>query len=560
MSNTNLPPSYDDLVNRVQRLEEALDRNAEVVGTANRLRNNVVASLKSVRGSLENFVNPVNNLTNSIRKMDKTNREALKLGTTNEKLTKFVSKNNDILGRNNVSLQKLQESIISGFGKGVREQTDSMLTLTEEMIATGQNTEMLNQMNSNLVLFTGNNTKVLDNASKVNKEVSDKYGVSNEKLIQTVNNLASVMEQASFFGTEAVNSLNQVATEIAGRVGGTANDPAIRTLLSLATGGLENVATASILGARGVRGNIAGGGGATTADFEAILDNLTNLVDQSGGGEFGLDIAAARTQLSKSQVAQLVNLNKMMKQDFKLNEETKATEDERYNNLQNVQERAVNFYDRTAMGMLALLGTINTQVLFLASQAGMVGGGIGPLFGGSRAGPDIDPATGTVRSRPLSPSVRGRGFKFSPKLGLGTGAAAIGANMLLGGVAEESGFGNTLNYASMGASLGAFGGPMGAAIGGGLGLLAGGIMDIANYSERTAKATEEQLKKEKEKEQRERAEKNAQERSRLEFMANYIRSRTDMSDPEQRDLMRGMASSMRRVAEREERESLNRDR
>jgi hypothetical protein len=132
--------------------------------------------------------------------------------------------------------------------------------------------------------------------------------------------------------------------------------------------------------------------------------------------------------------------------------------------------------------------------------------------------------------------------------------------MLLGGVAEESGFGNTLNYASMGASLGAFGGPMGAAIGGGLGLLAGGIMDLVDYSERTAKATEEQLKREKEKEQRERAQKNAQERSRLEFMASYIRSRTDMSDPEQRDLMRGMASSMRRVAEREERESLNRDR
>lgn len=557
MSNTNLPPSYSDLVDENQRLREALDRNREVVTTANRLRNNVVASLKSVRGSLENFVNPVNNLTNSIRKMDKTNREALKLGTTNEKLTKFVSKNNDILGRNNVSLQKLQESIISGFGKGVREQTDSMLTLTEEMIATGQNTEMLNQMNSNLVLFTGNNTKVLDNASKVNKEVSDKYGVSNDKLIQTVNNLANVMEQASFFGTEAVDSLNQVATEIAGRTGGTANDPAIRTLLSLATGGLENVATASILGARGVRGSIAGGGGATTADFEAILDNLTNLVDQSGGGEFGLDIAAARTQLSKSQVAQLVNLNKMMKQDFKLNEETKATEDERYNNLQNVQERAVNFYDRTAMGMLALLGTINTQVLFLASQAGMVGGGIGPLFGGSRSNPNA-PLTARQGAAEFD-RLQGR-RRFTPKLGLGVGAAAMGANMLLGGVAEESGFGNTLNYASMGASFGAFGGPMGAAIGGGLGLLAGGIMDLVDYSERTAKATEAQLKREKEKEQRERAEKNAQDRSRLEFMASYIRSRTDMSDPEQRDLMRGMASSMRRVAEREERESLNRDR
>jgi hypothetical protein len=495
--------------------------------------------------------------------MDKTNRDALKLGTTNEKLTKSVSKNSDILGRNNVSLQKLQESIISGFGKGVREQTESMLTLTEEMIATGQNTEMLNQMNSNLVLFTGNNTKVLDNASKVNKEVSDKYGVSNEKLIQTVNNLADIMEQASFFGTEAVDSLNQVAKEIAGRTGGTPNDPAIKTLLRLATGGLENVTTASMLGARGVRGNIAGGGGATTADFEAILDNLTNIVNQGGGGEFGLDIAAARTQLSKSQVAQLVNLNKMMKQDFKLNEETKATEDERYNNLQNVQERAVNFYDRTAMAMLGLLGGINSQVLFLASQAGMGAGGIVPLFGGGTttggagsAPPRIDPATGAIisgGSRP--PSSRGR-FNLSPKLGAGVGMAAMGANMFLGDTAQKSGFGNTLNYTSMGASLGAFGGPMGMAVGAGVGLLAGGIMDLVDYSKRTAQATEAQLKKEKEKEQRERAEEASRDRSRLEFLSGYLRSRSDFGDQTQTELLRGMRDFLQRISEKEEQNKL----
>lgn len=565
MSNTNLPPSYSDLVDENQRLRDALERLNDTTGIANRLRKNVVASLKGVRSSFENFVNPVTRLQDSIRRMDKTNREALKLGVTNQKLADSISKNTDVLSRNNVSYEKLQNSFIDAFGKGVREQTESMTELAEEMIATGQNTGALNSLNSELIKFTGNNSKVLDNASKVNKDVSDKYGVSNEKLIQTVNNLAEVMEQASFFGSNAVDSLQTVGQEIAGMVGGTANDPAIRTLLGLATGGISNVAAASITGARGVRSSLAAGGGATTQDFMAILENVSRIAEESGGGEFGLDIAAARTQLSKNQVAQLVNLNRLMKNNFELDKEVKATQDERMNNVQNLEERAKNFYDRTAVQMLAVLGSINTQLLFTGQMGAQAAGGILPFFGGGGgastggAGPTppiIDPATGTIRQGgPRPPSGRGR-FSFNPKVGLGVGAAAMGANMLLGDTAQQSGFGNTLNYTSMGASLGAFGGPMGMAVGAGAGLLVGGIMDLVNYSERTAKATEAQLKKEKEKEQRERAEAAAKDRSRLEFLSGYLRSRSDFGDQTQTDLLRGMRNDLRKMAEKEEQNKL----
>lgn len=561
MSNTNLPPSYSDLVDENQRLRNALDRLTDTTGMANRLRKNVVASLKGVQSSFENFINPVTRLQDSIRRMDKTNREALKLGVTNQKLADSLSKNTNALSRNNVSYEKLQNSFIDAFGKGVREQTESMTELAEEMIATGQNTGALNSLNSELIKFTGNNSKVLDNASKVNKDVSDKYGVSNEKLIQTVNNLAEVMEQASFFGSTAVDSLQTVGQELAGMVGGTANDPAIRTLLGLATGGISNVAAASITGARGVRSNLAAGGGATTQDFMAILENISRIAEESGGGEFGLDIAAARTQMSKNQVAQLVNLNRLMKNNFELDKEVKATQDERMNNVQNLEERAKNFYDRTAVQMLAVLGSINTQLLFTGQMGAQAAGGILPFFGGGGKGAPV-PATGPLtaaqgtaafdRLQGIKPSR----FNFSPKLGLGVGAAAMGANMLLGDTAQQSGFGNTLNYTSMGASLGAFGGPMGMAVGAGAGLLVGGIMDLVNYSERTAKATEAQLKKEKEKEQRERAEAASKDRSRLEFLSGYLRSRSDFSNQTQTDLLRGMRDSLRTIAEKEEQNKL----
>ena len=131
MSNTNPPPSNQP--NPVQQL-----RN-ELLDTSNRLNKNLNRSLISLRGDFEKFTNPMTRLQDSISRMDATNREALKIGTTNKKLTDMVSKNTDVLAKGLVGNQQLQEALISNFGQGVRFQTKGLMDLTTEMIATGQN-------------------------------------------------------------------------------------------------------------------------------------------------------------------------------------------------------------------------------------------------------------------------------------------------------------------------------------------------------------------------------------------------------------------------------------
>ena len=171
MSNTNPPPS--NTPSPAQQL-----RN-ELLSTSNRLSKNLNRSIASLRGSFEKFTNPMTRLQESMSRMDATNREALKIGTTNKKLTDMVSKNTDVLDKGLVGNQQLQEALISNFGQGVRFQTKGLMDLTTEMIATGQNFKALGKLNSDLVLFTGNNVEVIDNLAKVNKDVRDKYGVSN---------------------------------------------------------------------------------------------------------------------------------------------------------------------------------------------------------------------------------------------------------------------------------------------------------------------------------------------------------------------------------------------
>ena len=74
MSNTNPPPSNPP--SPAQQL-----RN-ELLTTSNRLSKNLNRSIASLRGSFEKFTNPMTRLQESMSRMDATNREALKIGTT----------------------------------------------------------------------------------------------------------------------------------------------------------------------------------------------------------------------------------------------------------------------------------------------------------------------------------------------------------------------------------------------------------------------------------------------------------------------------------------------
>ena len=224
MTSTNVGGNNNNN-NRTQRVD--IDVRSELIDYTQAIRKlnlSVVQATRQVAAAATQFANPITRLQDSITRLDQSNRYALALGTTNEKLTKFVNKNTDVLSKGLVSNQKLIDAIAANFESGIRVQTPALMELSEEMIATGQDLQALTRMNSDLLLLTGDNIDALETVNRVNKEVSDKYGVSNEKLINSVNSLRDVFEESSFFGAKSTASLEAITMQLMGRTGGKASE------------------------------------------------------------------------------------------------------------------------------------------------------------------------------------------------------------------------------------------------------------------------------------------------------------------------------------------------
>ena len=485
---------------------EQQEIQVELTRATRRLNLSVLQATRQLAGQVTAFVNPINRLTDSLSRLDKTNRASLALGTTTDKLRKSVEANSDVLDRGLVSTQKLMDAIVQNFESGVRVQNGAIADLTEEMIATGQDLNGLTSMNSDLLLFTGDNIRAVQDANRANREISDKYGVSNQKLIDSVNSLKSTFEEASFFGGETTASLETLTMELKARTGGKNVEGAIQTLLGLGTGGLGNLGAAIRTGAGGLRARISGGQAVGMGDIMPILQQVSQIAQQSGGGNLalGADIAAMRTGLSRQQVVQLVNLNQQLQKDYTLNAESKKTTDETFNSIQNVNERARNFYDKTAIQSLALLGSISTATIGMAANTVMAGGalaGLLPAGGGGLAG-------GAARIGSMLPRLGGAAA---------LGTAAYGAKAATGG-----GF---LSNILTGASVGSIGGPMGTIAGAAGGLIFSIFENIAGSTKETAEEVRKQREMEEEQRRQEAAIQASKDIARVSFLAQYIRSR-----------------------------------
>ena len=566
MTNTNLPPE-DDQANVLRRTQITL------MESQNRLQRNLIQSLKTVGRSFERFANPLTRFQDSIQRLDQTNREALKVGVTNEKLTREVSKNTNILSRGLVSTQKLQSAIIDNFGQGVRFQTEGLMNLTQEMIATGQNVQALSRLNSDLVLFTGENIKVIDNLAQVNEKVSNDYGVSNDRLINTMQSLRESMEVASFFGSNTVESLATVAMQLTGRAGGTNIQGALNTLNRILVGGFETVQARAILGATNLGNRLTSGGTAGLQDVIPILARVNQLQTQVGGGAFGLDIVSNLLGVSKNQVAQLTNLFEISQRDFKVQDEVKKTQDETLNNIQNMRERAVNFYDNTAVASLGMLGRIDTHMMTLVLRGGLVGAGGASLVPMRRAGdatpgsaglppglmgsgPQARPGKYSVQSIKNTFAARG-GFKGTALRGIGGLGIGLGTASLIGAaVPGASDFSNTLNFAGLGAGIGSMipipG--VGTAAGAVGGAAIGFLMDIKENTLKSAEAEKKQAEIAEEKRRQESYQQASMDIDRINFLVSYVRSRSGFEgmNEDGNSYMRDIAAYSKRIAENSE--------
>ena len=251
-----------------------------------------------------------------------------------------------------------------------------------------------------------------------------------------------------------------------------------------------------------------------------------------GGGRFGLDILSQTLGFSKTQTVELLNLSRIAREDFRVNDEMKKTTNETFNTIENINRKAENFYDNTAMAILGGIGSINTNLAFVA-QAALT---LGP--GAAAVGVRGDPVS--LFKNPKAAIVnayRGSGVNTNARirtiLKKGVGGSMLAAGAFSAGQAllpEEMGMTNMLGAG--GAALGSFIPGVGTLAGGIAGGILGGLADIARYALGSSEAEKKQLEIMEEERRERRAKEALLDVENLRFLTGFVRSRMSMDPSE----------------------------
>ena len=501
--------------------------------------------------------------------------EGFKLGTDTNKL---MEANSEILEGTKVGLAETKDVILSNFAAGIRQNSENLNELNQEMIATGQSTQGLENLNVKLLAMTGKNIGTVDRLSNVNREVSDRYQISNDRLVETMEALAGVMETAAFFGEDAAAGMGELGTQLQGIVGvdmkGQIND-----VLSVLQPTLENIGTQSLLGMQDMGADILAG--TMTPDklqpvFDDILRSNQEAIAAAEGGDLAAAAAARQVAmqqfgLSEKQYNSFLQLAKAYEKGAEVEEEARTREEQEYESLKVARQNANNFFENLApdihKGVVAIAPalmamSIGFNALATAQGAGDMMGGLADAAGFGRGGKmrRLGGRLGGRTGMRLASGL-GKAIKMSPLALAGSFAPELmdSADSMLG-IKEGSGADKATDvagYAAAGASTGAMlgnlipipgvGAGIGALIGGGIGAVGGYFGWWDDVKENTEKTAEE-LKKEREEREKVESEKKRQlemQNNELAFMASYIKQNSDKqltSDPETQELLKQLIS------------------
>jgi hypothetical protein len=212
-------------------------------------------SIKSLVTSNIQYFNIGNNIVKAFQDFEKLQIQSLGMGID---YNKFLEQNSEALDSARVGQAQLREVMISNFAAGIKMNSRELQNLNEEMIATGQDTQALQAVNANLLALTGKNTSTVSLLSRVNKEVSDQYQISNDRLVKTMQALNDNLEQASFFGPQAVESVGRLGQELQG-VLGVDMPREINTVLSLIQPSIDNLGKQVLLGIEDLPNQVVNG-------------------------------------------------------------------------------------------------------------------------------------------------------------------------------------------------------------------------------------------------------------------------------------------------------------
>lgn len=370
MTNSNLPPSNEilDVLNSIKSNLEELNKNEKKDQSQERKGFFTLPLL------LNRFNQLVSNASNELKAWAATQKIA---GATGTELGKFVSKNTAALDRMYGSMQKNSEALLQNFTEGLRQTTPAVVDLTNLMINTGQQTEAMRSALANLFIVTGGNKKAVESAAKSNLEISSKYLISNQKLIETLNSLTQVLDAASFtqYGAGPVAQNVQLLQGLFGP----GAQRQVKTFIDFITN-TENYTALTALGIGEKGFSTLFAGKASPGELIELIAQASNaaraLIPKAGslqGLAVSQNIAGAFG--GKEQIASILQLGDMLESLPKDVSDLKATLMERLKNIETVEEQARRFYTThvpqllkyqevialTSLGTKAALTTYFTQ-------------------------------------------------------------------------------------------------------------------------------------------------------------------------------------------------------
>lgn len=503
----------------LEKFQSIIDDNTQAI------KNSVTNTIK--------FFNIGDNVVKAFKNFEALNEKSLAMGVSYQR---FISENSEALENSRVGQQQLLEVMVSNFGAGIRMNSKELQSLNEEMIATGQDTRALESVNVNLLALTGKNNSVVSNLARINQEVSDEYQISNTRLIQAMSNLSETMEQASFFGSDAVEAVGSLGMELQGLVG--VDMPReINTAISLLIPSIENIGIRQLAGLEGVQDKLLDNT-ITLSDLAPALERVLKVRDEARrmDEDTANTVAANQFQVSEQQFRQLSRLAEAVINGNAHQSDIAKKREEEFNQVRVLREKQLDYFTRWGPDTYKVVETITPAINSLALGLNFVAG-VGSLgqFGGligGRAGAGIARAAGAA----------GVGL-LAPKLG------------------EMAGFETDNMGANVGAALGAgigslFAPVVGTAIGSVVGTYIGDAIydslyppldDIRNATERTA---EEQAAAREAEQQRLREEQIAkrEEMTALVSLASYLRTQAPErpTDPETFEkLMRELTAAIK---------------
>ena len=474
-------------------------------------------SIKSLVTSNIQYFNIGNNIVKAFQDFEKLQIQSLGMGID---YNKFLEQNSEALDSARVGQAQLREVMISNFAAGIKMNSRELQNLNEEMIATGQDTQALQAVNANLLALTGKNTSTVSLLSRVNKEVSDQYQISNDRLVKTMQALNDNLEQASFFGPQAVESVGRLGQELQG-VLGVDMPREINTVLSLIQPSIDNLGKQVLLGIEDLPNQVVNGV-PQISDLEPMFRKVLKVTAEAQANNLATanTVAAGQLGVSEQQLRAIQRVAEGVLNGNIFQSELAKKQEQEFETVKNFREKQLDFFTVKGPGIYDTIREHTPILNNIALSLNALALAMGTTEAISKFGSMI-PSKFKPGTTGLGKVVRGLGRG-------GVGAAAFGLVDLLTDPGSFN-IGETVGGMA-GAGIGSVVAPgIGTVIGGYLGSFIGGMFTplekIEEHTQITAQASQEQEQREQqaENERRARMAANREELSQLSFVSSMLR-------------------------------------